>query len=189
MTTKPDMSGPRRWRFSLKSLLVAVAFLSVFLAITITGGRTKEMGQTGIHARHYGWPVAYLRVPTGEYADKVPADVFVPGLLVDLIVAAGRIEVTASKETLAKLPVMALTDNGAVETDGDDAMFDSVNFTTGAAADGSRRNWRGIKSKESADSDRFSYFERPARVLGGTENEPSLTLISRSGSVSLMVNE
>jgi hypothetical protein len=88
MTTKPDISGLRRWRFSLKSLLIAVAFLSVFLAITITGGRTEEMGQTGIHARHYGWPVAYLRVPTGEYADKVPADVFVPGLLVDLIVAA-----------------------------------------------------------------------------------------------------
>jgi hypothetical protein len=106
-----------------------------------------------------------------------------------VISESGRIEVNANKESFASLPVMALTDNGAVETNADDAMFDSLNFTTGATADGSRRNWRGIKSKENADSDRFRDFERPARVLNGTEDEPSLTLISRSGSVSLMVNE
>ena len=89
-------SGPRHWRFSLRSLVVTIALVSVFMAITLSGAQTKEIARTGIYARHFGWPIAYLRVPAREHSGKVPADLFVPGLLIDIAifgvaVGAGRL--------------------------------------------------------------------------------------------------
>lgn len=82
-----DNIPSRWWRFSLTSLILAIAFLSVVLAVTLSGGRTQKMGRTSIYARHYGWPIPYLRVPTGDHTGKVPADLFVPGLIIDLVLA------------------------------------------------------------------------------------------------------
>jgi hypothetical protein len=81
----------RRWRFKLRSLLLAMVGLSMLLAATAATGPPREMfrfdnaeGGAVVYARHYGWPVAYLRVPSGEHAGRIPADLFVPGLIVDL---------------------------------------------------------------------------------------------------------
>jgi hypothetical protein len=82
-----------RWRFSLKSLVLGIALVSLVLAVTHSGGQTRVMhrysearGGGVIYARHYGWPVPYLRVPTGAHAGMA-ADVFVPGLIIDLVLA------------------------------------------------------------------------------------------------------
>jgi hypothetical protein len=76
------------WQFSLRTMVVAVSLLAVLLAMTLSGGHIKELGSTGIYARHYGWPVPYLRVPARRAAGKLPADLFVPGLILDLALAA-----------------------------------------------------------------------------------------------------
>jgi hypothetical protein len=82
-----------RWRFSLKSLTLGIALLSLLLAVTHSGGQTRVMhrysearGGGIIYARHYGWPIPYLRAPTGAHAGMA-ADVFVPGLIIDLVLA------------------------------------------------------------------------------------------------------
>jgi hypothetical protein len=78
-----------RWRFSLKSLAFAMACLSLFLALTFSGGQVRRMsldGPTRIVARHYGWPVPYLRIPTGTHS-SISWDVFLPGLFIDLALA------------------------------------------------------------------------------------------------------
>jgi hypothetical protein len=89
-----DNSTSRRWRFSLKSLILGIALFSLMLAVTHSGGQTRVMhrysearGGEAIYARHYGWPISYLRVPTGAHAGKA-ADAFIPGLIIDLIFAA-----------------------------------------------------------------------------------------------------
>jgi hypothetical protein len=89
-----DNTISRRWRFSLKSLILGIALLSLMLAVTHSGGQIRVMhrfsearGGGAIYARHYGWPIPYLRVPTGAHAGKA-ADVFIPGLIIDLIFAA-----------------------------------------------------------------------------------------------------
>ena len=44
----------------------------------------ESNGGATVYATHYGWPFPYLRVPTGDHAGKLPPDVFVPGLVIDL---------------------------------------------------------------------------------------------------------
>src|SRR5687768_15705148 len=84
----------RRWRFSLKSLIFGIALLSLFLAVTHSGGQIRVMhrysearGGGVIYGRHHGWPIPYLRVPSGAHAGMAP-DVFIPGLIIDLVLAA-----------------------------------------------------------------------------------------------------
>ena len=106
------------WRFSLRTVIVAVALLAVLLAMTLSGGQIKEMGSTGIHARHFGWPVPYLRVPAQEAAGKLPADLFVPGLVLDLGLAA-----TVAATTIVVLSFwkrrLASNDNAAANAKAD----------------------------------------------------------------------
>jgi hypothetical protein len=47
---------------------------------------SEARGGGVIYARHYGWPIPYLRVPNGAHASMAP-DVFVPGLIIDLVLA------------------------------------------------------------------------------------------------------
>jgi hypothetical protein len=89
-----EKSNAGRWRFSLKSLILGIALLSLLLAVTHSGGQTRVMlrfsearGGGVIYARHYGWPIPYLRIPTGVHAGTA-ADVFIPGLIIDLVLAA-----------------------------------------------------------------------------------------------------
>jgi hypothetical protein len=86
-----DEGMRRRWRFKLRSLLLAMVGLSMLLAATAATGPPREIfrfddadGGDVVYAHHYGWPVAYLRVPSGKYAGRMAADLFVPGLIVDL---------------------------------------------------------------------------------------------------------
>lgn len=86
-----DEGMRRRWRFKLRSLLLAMVAISMLLAATAATGPPREMfrfddadGGAVVYARHYGWPVAYLRVPSGEHAGRIAADLFVPGLIVEL---------------------------------------------------------------------------------------------------------
>ena len=102
---------------------------------------------------------------------------------------SGRIEVRAKTTAIADLPVMAVTDDGTVKTNTDQSTYDAASFTTGNSADGSRRNWRGVRSHVNVHGPDLMYFERPARVLKSIETSPGLTLISRSGVVDLRVTK
>jgi hypothetical protein len=102
---------------------------------------------------------------------------------------SGRVEIQAKMSSIADLSVMAVTDQGTVKTNADQTTYDAASFTTGNSADGSRRNWRGVRSNVNADGIDFTYFERPARVLKGTETAPGLTMISRSGIVELRLKK
>jgi hypothetical protein len=102
---------------------------------------------------------------------------------------AGRVELRAPAALLAEMPVMALTTEGRAETNADQERFENASFTTGAAAEGDRRSWRGFMSPIPDMMERFTAMQRPARVLAGTETVPSLTLISRSGAVAVTVGE
>ena len=106
-----------------------------------------------------------------------------------ILADSGRINVQASMSALANLSVMALSDEGTVKTNADQTTYDATSFTTANSADGSRRNWRGVKSNPNADRSDFTYFERPSRVLNGTETAPGLTVISRSGDVELRLKK
>jgi hypothetical protein len=101
----------------------------------------------------------------------------------------GRVEIDANADVLADLSVMAITNNGTVKTNADQKTFDGVDFSTAASADGSSRNWRGVRSNASADRFDFTYFGRPDRVLRGTETAPGLTIISRSDVVELKLKK
>lgn len=102
---------------------------------------------------------------------------------------SGRVEVQAKISSIADLSVMALTDEGIVKTNADQTTYDAASFTTGDSVDGSRRNWRGVRSNANAGGFDFTYFERPARVLRGAETAPGLTIISRSGVVELRLKK
>lgn len=83
-----------RWRFNLRTLIVAVFILCAFCAANFSAGKpqvmfrfSEEDGGGAVYAVPFGWPLPYLRVPTGDYA-RLPADLYLPGLVVDLGVAA-----------------------------------------------------------------------------------------------------
>lgn len=83
-----------RWRFNLRTLIVVVFILCALFAANLSPGKPQMMfhfneadGGGLVYGVYYGWPVPYLRLPTGDYA-RLPADFFMPGLIVDLGVAA-----------------------------------------------------------------------------------------------------
>ena len=120
---------------------------------------------------------------------KLTVDTKLAALPHRIVADSGRIEVQARTSALADLSVMALSDEGTVKTNADQTTYDATSFTTGSSVDGSRRNWRGVKSNPNSDRSDFTYFERPARVLNGTETAPGLTVISRSGVVDLRLKK
>ena len=100
----------------------------------------------------------------------------------------GRIDVKISKSALAKLPLMALTTEGTVTTDASQDVLEDTSFTTGDVIDGSRRDWRGVKSARKGDpSIEFDAFERPKKALRGEERPAGIDLISRVGTVNVTV--
>ena len=89
---------------------------------------------------------------------------------------------------LAKLSVLALTTEGTVTTDAPQDILDDTSFTTGDVMDGSRRDWRGVKSVRKAGTPMaFDEFERPAKALRDEERPAGLDLISRFGTVNVSV--
>lgn len=100
---------------------------------------------------------------------------------------SGRVELQTSGTLLSELSMIALTNDGRAETNADQATLDEVSFTSGLSTDGSRRNWRGFRTPPTDEAERFTYFERPSRVLEGVETAPGLALISRSGAVAVVV--
>jgi hypothetical protein len=100
----------------------------------------------------------------------------------------GRIEVRATAETLAKLPVLAVTGQGSVRTNARSDLLSETNFTAGNPADGSRRNWRGLKTPREFDPVAFmNEAHRPAAALADEPRSAGLDLISRSGVIELRV--
>lgn len=113
MRTQPERY---RWRYSLRSLLLAIVGLSIFLAATLATGKPRVMfrfddadGGNVVYAHHYGWPVTYLRVPSGQYAGEIPPDLFAPGLIVDLGVAGGLFVATLFVAAVLKRAVRLAT--------------------------------------------------------------------------------
>ena len=101
---------------------------------------------------------------------------------------SGRIDVTIKKSVLDKFQVTALTTEGTVTTDAPQNVLEDTSFTTGDVIDGSRRDWRGVKSvRQGRMANPFENFERPAKALRDDERPAGLDLISRVGTVNLTV--
>ncbi|HVX60934.1 MAG TPA: hypothetical protein VHC19_10040, partial [Pirellulales bacterium] len=117
-----------------------------------------------------------------------------------IVSECGRIEVHATAEALSKLPLLAVTGQGAVRTNADSTLLSGTNFTTGNPVDGSRRNWRGVKTNRvnlrgmeaSHPFDPEAFLEqarRPAAALAGEARSAGLDLISRSGAVVVLMED
>jgi hypothetical protein len=105
-----------------------------------------------------------------------------------LVSVSGQIEVRLKRSALASLPVMALTNNGTITTNTTREELERTNFTTGNPTDGSRRNWRGVKTPRKRDATNLlDDFLRPAAALRGDERDAGLDIISQSGTVVLTV--
>ncbi|HEY2148046.1 MAG TPA: hypothetical protein VGH32_08925 [Pirellulales bacterium] len=105
-----------------------------------------------------------------------------------LVSTSGNIDVRLKRSQLDKLPIMALTNEGTVKTNAKREVLDETNFTTGNAADGSRRDWRGLKTPKKRDAGlMFDQFERPAAVLRDAERSPGLDIITQSGTIDLTI--
>ena len=88
-----DHPNRGRFRFTLRTLMLAVLIVSVITATALTKKESQVMwrfseadGGGIIYGTYYGWPIHYLRVPEGEYAN-VPADWFGPGLIANAMIA------------------------------------------------------------------------------------------------------
>jgi hypothetical protein len=105
-----------------------------------------------------------------------------------VVSTSGQIEVRLKRMALGDLPIMALTNAGTVKTNAAQNELDNTSFTTGSAADGSRRDWRGVKSLRKGDvADPFADFQRPGAALRGDERAAGIDLISQFGTVTVTV--
>jgi hypothetical protein len=105
-----------------------------------------------------------------------------------LISTSGNVDVKLKRSQIDKLPIMALTSEGTVKTNATREELDETNFTTGNAADGSRRDWRGVKTPRKGDvGSILDQFDRPAAVLRGAERSPGLDIITQSGTIDLTI--
>jgi hypothetical protein len=101
-----------------------------------------------------------------------------------LVSVSGQIDVRLKRSALASLPIMALTNAGTVKTNATREELDETNFTTGNPADGSRRDWRGLKSPGKRDGgDPIAEFQRPGAALRGDERAARLDIISQFGTI------
>jgi len=107
-----------------------------------------------------------------------------------VVSVCGRIEIRVGAQSLGSLPVLAVTEKGSVQTNADAEFLDDADFTTGNTLDGSRRTWRGLKTKREFDPATFlDAFRRPAAVLAGQARSAGLDIISRYGTIVLMVEK
>lgn len=105
-----------------------------------------------------------------------------------IISECGRIEVRATAEALRKLPVLAVTGQGSVRTNTGSDLLSETNFTAGNLVEGSRRNWRGLKTPREFDPVAFmSESHRPAAAMADKPRSAGLDLICRSGVIELRV--
>lgn len=105
-----------------------------------------------------------------------------------IISDCGRIEFRTTAEALAKMHVLAVTGQGSVRTNAGSHLLAETNFTTGIPVDGSRRNWRGLKTPRESDPLAFmTEANRPAAVLADEPRTAGFDLISRSGAIALML--
>ncbi len=105
-----------------------------------------------------------------------------------LVSTSGNIDVRLKRSQLDKLPIMALTNEGTVKTNAKRDVLDETSFTAGNPADGSRRDWRGLKTPKKKDAGlMFDQFERPAAALRDAERSPGLDIISQSGTIDLTI--
>jgi hypothetical protein len=105
-----------------------------------------------------------------------------------LVSASGNIDARLGRGQLDKLPIMALTTEGTVKTNAKPEELEETNFTTGNPVDGSRRDWRGLKTpRKGGAGSPLEQFERPAAVLRGAERSPGLDIITQSGTIDLTV--
>jgi hypothetical protein len=106
-----------------------------------------------------------------------------------LISESGRIEVKLSQEALRALPLLAMTNCGAVQTNIPQLILEDRSFTTGRDRESGSRNWHGVMTKKDSrhPQDFLSDFERPGNALRGIDRAPGFDLISRSGTVVVMV--
>ena len=105
-----------------------------------------------------------------------------------IVSQSGRVEVDCSETVFrgaSKLPVLALTSCGTVRTNFSQQHFVNTSFTTGSTADGSRRDWRGVRSKREEGPIPFELFDRPELACQGSSRSPGIDLISRAGIVVL----
>ncbi len=92
------------------------------------------------------------------------------------------------RSALASLPIIALTNAGTVKSNSKRDELNETNFTTGNTADGSRRDWRGLKSPRKRDGgDPFAEFQRPGAALRGDDRAAGLDLISQYGTIVVTV--
>ncbi len=117
-----------------------------------------------------------------------------------IVSECGRIEVRVTAEALGKLPILALTGQGSVRTNAESSSLSETNFTTGNPVDGSRRNWRGVKTNgvnlrgmeasRPFDPEEFlEHARRPAAALADEPRSAGLDLISRSGAVVVLIED
>jgi hypothetical protein len=101
---------------------------------------------------------------------------------------SGQVEVRTTALTVGELPVLAVSGQGSVRTNADSNWLGDTNFTTGNSVDGSRRNWRGVKTKREFDPGAFlDEVRRPSAALADEPRSAGLDLISRSGAVVLLI--
>lgn len=101
---------------------------------------------------------------------------------------SGLIEVRGSAAVVGGLPVIAVTSGGSVRTNAAQHVLDEVNFSTGNPYDGTRRNWRGLRSAQKPNpAGFFEQFGRPAAVLANEPRAAGLDLISRSGAIVVAI--
>jgi hypothetical protein len=83
---------------------------------------------------------------------------------------------------LRNLPLMLMTECGAVRTSLSQEALPSASFTVSDDGGLGRRNWHGAMTRSEPD-DFFSALERPQKAWHGQERTAGLDIISRSGSV------
>ncbi len=107
-----------------------------------------------------------------------------------LVSHSGKIVVKLKESILGKLPLLALTNEGAVKTNAPQTVLEDTNFTTGTAIDGSLRDWRGVKTVRMREPGAILLdIERPAAVLRDAKREPGLDIISHSGTVDVTIEK
>ena len=99
-----------------------------------------------------------------------------------ILTESGTIEINALKKVLAQIPVYAHTMTGAIHSNVDRKVLDTVRFSTGNP----RRNWTGFVPPSNDLLSSMAKFERPKRALEDRERKPGLDLISRGGTVNII---
>lgn len=111
-----------------------------------------------------------------------------------IVSEAGRIELECSAASLGELPLWATTQCGSVRTNAPRDLLDSYNFTQGANSEGVSRSWNGLRRTKKPDAkfdpdDFFASANRADSALHGQTRSPGLDLISRSGTVVVMMTK